>query len=134
MSDYELIDLFTQVVDSLQVTVMNFVAMLFAFLIAAYLIADKLETRIVFIVVALFTLITLNLSINAFGFGTDLVGLARQVAERAAQDPSGLGWHGTATLSQALLAFLQFSPGAIVILSYLGGLIFFFHQRHVETW
>ncbi len=131
MTDYELIALFTQVATTLQTTVMNFVAVLFAFLIAAYLIAGKLETKIVFIVVVLFTLITVNLTINAFGFGTDFVGLARQVAERAAQDPSGLGWHGTATTSHAVLPFLQFSPAAVVILSYLGGLAFFFHQRHI---
>ncbi len=46
MSDYELITLFYVFVDSLQTSVMNYVAVLFAFLIAAYLIADKLQAKL----------------------------------------------------------------------------------------
>ncbi len=41
MSDYELITLFYVVVDSLQTSVMNYVAVLFAFLIA-----DKLQAKL----------------------------------------------------------------------------------------
>ncbi len=46
MSDYELVTLFYVVVDSLQTSFMNYVAVLFAFLIAAYMIADKLKAKL----------------------------------------------------------------------------------------
>ncbi len=46
MSDYELITLFYVVVDSLQTSVLNYAAVLFAFLIAADLIADKLQAKL----------------------------------------------------------------------------------------
>ena len=75
MSDYELIDLFFQDISGLQTVVMNFVAVLFAFLIAGYLIADKLDSSIVFIVVMLFTLVTLQQTLITIGLGHDFAGL-----------------------------------------------------------
>ena len=70
MSDYELIQLFYEILNGLQTALMNYVAVLFAFLIAAYLIADKLESRMAFIIVALFTLVALPQLTNVFGYGT----------------------------------------------------------------
>ncbi len=133
MTDYELIDLFIQVTNGLQTTVMNFVAVLFAFLIAGYLVADKLESKIVSIVVTMFTLITAWQVLHVVGFGNDAAGLVRQLAQRAAQDPSSLGWHGAAMpIIDVAMPFVQFSPIIVLILSYIGALIFFFHQRHVS--
>ncbi len=60
MTDYELINLFQLHLVNLQTAVMNYVAVLFAFLIAAYLAADKFESSMVFIIVGLFTLIVLQ--------------------------------------------------------------------------
>ena len=133
MSDYELITFFYEAVNSLQTAVMNYVAVLFAFLIAAYLISDKLESRMVAFIVALFTLVTLQQVTPVIGFGHDCASLVSQIVERAAADPSSLGWHGAATsLSDAIARpVLRFTPAAVVVFSYIGGLIFFFHQRHM---
>ena len=133
MTDYELISLFTEYLAALQTAFMNYVAVLFAFLIAAYLIADKLESRMVVVVVALFTLVTLQQAAPVIGAGYDCAALGSQIVERAAADPAGIGWIGAATsLSDAVgIPLVRFGSIAVVILSYIGGLIFFFHQRHV---
>ena len=117
MSDYELVTAFVLNADGLQTTFTNFVAVLFAFLIAAYLVADKLESNMVFIVVGLFTLVAVQQAFNAAGFGNDVAGLARQIAAQAAHDPAGLGWHGTAaTLGAVTIPFLRFSALDLVLL------------------
>ena len=132
MTDYELVYFFYDVTDGLQTTFMNFVAVLFAFLIAAYLIADKLDAKIVFVVITLFTLVTMQQVFYAVGFGHDVSALAGQIAARAAEDSSNLGWHGAAThFVGGLIPIFRASVAVVLILSYIGALVFFFHQRHL---
>ena len=132
MTDYELIMAFLEYLNAQQTTLMNYVAVLFAFLIAAYLIADKLQTGMVVIIVGLFTLVALPQVINATGVGGTALALAGQITARAAQDSSSIGWHPAATaLGSIGLPIYRTATIIVIILSYIGGLIFFFHQRHV---
>ena len=132
MTDYELVNLFQLHLTNVQTAVMNYVALLFAFLIAAYLIADKLESSMVFIVVGLFTLVVLQQTGPIIGTGYDFAAIAGQIATRAADDPTGLGWHGTATpFGATAVAVTRFTAGAVMFVSYIGGVFFFFHQRRV---
>ena len=78
MTDYELVYIFTENLNSLQSAFMNYVAVLFAFLIAAYLIADKLKSSMVFIVVGLFTLMALQQVAPVFGYGSTVAELGSQ--------------------------------------------------------
>ena len=132
MSDYEMVDIFLQYSNNLQTHFMNYVAVLFAFLIAAYLIAHKLESSMAFIIIGLFTLVAMIQGVNISGAGHDFASLGMEVAARASQDSTNLDRHGTQTwLGHIGLPFVRFSTAMVVIVSYLGGLIFFFHQRHV---
>jgi hypothetical protein len=134
MSDYELVSFFVANVEGLQTSMMNYVAVLFAFLIAAYLIADKLESSMVAVAIGLFTLVTLQQASPIIGFGHDAAALAVQIATRAAEDPSSVGWHGAATpLGSTGTPILRFSTIVVLVLSYIGALIFFFHQRHLGS-
>ena len=133
MTDYELIYFFVEYVDGLQAAFMNYVAVLFAFLIAGYLVAAKLKSSMVSIVVGLFTLVVLLQAAVIIGHGYDTSALIGQITERAANPASGIDWHGAANPAAGVAgaAVLRFIPAVVVILSYIGGLIFFFHQRHV---
>ena len=132
MSDYELVSLFAEYNGQLQTTLMNYVAVLFAFLIAGYLAADNLELRMVSIIVGLFTLVALPQVINAMGFGHDVAALASQIAVRAAEGSSDVGWHGTTTwLGSTGVPVFRATTIIVIVPSYIGALIFFFHQRHV---
>ncbi len=132
MSDYELADLFMGYTGALQSSFMNFVAVLFAFLIAGHLVAGKLQSGMVAIVVGPFTILTLQQSITVLGYGHDVAGLADQIWTQAAENPTSLGWHGTATpVLSSLVPILQFSAIVVGMLSYIGALVFFFNQRRV---
>ena len=134
MSDYELIDLLYQNISVLQTVIMNFVAVLFAFLIAGYLVADKLGSRIVLIIVALFTIVALQQALATIGVAHDFVGLIGLLADRASQDSSNLGWHSsTLSIKGVGQPVLHYGPTIVIIFSYIGGLIFFFHQRHLGS-
>ena len=132
MTDYELVYIFTENLNSLQSAFMNYVGVLFAFLIAAYLVAAKLESSMVLIVVGLFTLIAFQQVAPVFGYGSTVGELGSQIAARAIEDPSSLSWHGTAKPWGATALFItEFSETVVLVLSYIAGLVFFFHQRRV---
>ena len=133
MTDYEMVSLFVETNEALQSAFTNYVAVLSAFLIAGYLIADKLETRMVAIVITLFTMVVLQQGNVVIGFGHDSASLLGQISAQATEPSSSIGWHGGATELGAGLGavIMRFSGVAVLIISYIGGLIFFFHQRRV---
>ena len=134
MTDYEMASLFVENLEALQSVFTNYVAVLSGFLIAGYLIADKLESRMVVIVITLFTLVMLQQGNLVVGLGHDSASLLGQISLQASEASSNLGWHGGATeLGSGIIGrgILRFSALAVLIFSYIGGLIFFFHQRRV---
>ncbi len=131
MTEFELVYLFNETVNSLQTSFMNYVAVLFAFLIGAYLVADKLETRIVVVVIALFTVVTLQQATPIFGHGYDVAAIATQVAMDASDASSAIRWHSAAQpWGTGIIPTFRFGTMVILVLSYIGAIIFFFQQRH----
>ena len=132
MTDYELVYLFVEIVKAHETSFMKYVAVLFSFLLAGYLVADKLESKMVFIIVGLFTLVALQMLSNIFGFGTDVASLGVEIQSRASDGATGLDWHGAAAPWGVItISVARITSIAVVGLSYIGALIFFFHQRHV---
>ncbi len=131
MSDFELVYMFTEDVNSLETAFMNFIAMLTAFLVAGYLVADKLKPSMVFIIVTLFTLAVLQQVLNLFAFQGDLTRITQEMLSRVAEGQSGISWHGSTRHPSIIKRFMAFNPMAVTVFGYFGALIFFFHQRHV---
>ena len=133
MTDYETVSLFLATLETLQSAFTNYVAVLSGFLIAGYLIADKLESRMVVIVITLFTLVVLQQGNTLTGLGYDAASLLGEISAQASEASSSLGWHGGATELGSGIGriILRFSAIAVLIISYVGGLILFFHQRRV---
>ncbi len=132
MSEYELANLFNEQLRLQQSLFMNYVTVLFAFLIAAYLAADKLKPSMVIIIVGLFTVMTFQMVPATFGAGHDFASVATKIALRATDGQADMSWHGAATpWGAGAINIVRFGSFAMLIISYLAGLIFFFHQRHV---
>ena len=133
MTDYELVYFFVEIVKAHETSFMNYVAVLFSFLIAGYLIAAKLESRMVFLIVGLFTLVVLQQLSNILGFGTDMASLGVEIQLRASDAVTGLDWHGAAApWGVVTISVTRITSIVVVALSYIGALVFFFHQRHVD--
>ena len=60
MSYYELASLFVEYASVLEQTFINYISVLFAFLVAAYMVSSRLDTRMVVVVLILFTAFSLN--------------------------------------------------------------------------
>ncbi len=125
MTDYNLISLFHTSVEISNQTLMDYISVLFAFLIAGYFIAHKLEPLMIMLVIVLFTIIEGRLMINMYFLSNDMSTLGALMALRAEN-----GEFGVPGLMMSTPGDNYFITQAIVTIgSYIGGLIFFFHQR-----
>ena len=126
MTDYEVLTVFNEMSANTQDAYMNFVAILSGFLIAGFLVANKLSKSMTIIVTALFTVAALQQGSVIFLLWGDQVGLLADIHSREA-----LNWHGASRGGPSLGPFFDWTFGITVIGGYIGALVFFFHQRRV---
>ena len=126
MTDYEILSLFNEMAANTQGAFMNFVAILSAFLIAGYLAAHRLSKTMTVILTVLFSVVAVQEGLTVLFHWGDQVGLLADIRSRAA-----LSWHGASRGGPSLGIFFNITFGFTVIGGYIGGLIFFFHQRRV---
>ena len=129
MTDYELASLLIVTVDSLWQIFAIYVSIVFAFLIAAYVVSSKLAPKIVSIVITLYTLVALW---SLFGLNRTSIAtssLAREMKRRALDPDSSLGWHPAATTPELVFESIPTLITALALIAYVGSIIFFLHQR-----
>ena len=125
MTDYNLISLFHTSVGLLNQSLMDYISVLFAFLIAGYFVADKLSLPMTLFVMLLFTIIEGNLLTNMYFLQQDMHTLSSQMASRVTNgdfDLPGLVMSNVGNNHSATTVI-------VTIAAYIGALIFFFHQR-----
>jgi hypothetical protein len=124
MTDYEMVSLFNEYETILQSTFINFVTIVFAFLIASYFAADKLSKSMMLVVLAVFTFACLQEGVTFFLFYNEQSALASLFPAR-----ESLGWHGASYLGEGTFNFLWAIYFSTIVVGYFGALIFFVHQR-----
>jgi 4-amino-4-deoxy-L-arabinose transferase-like glycosyltransferase len=124
MTDYEVLSLFSEFGGNTQETFVNYVGILSAFIVAAYLVADKLTTKMTIVIVALFTVVALQQGIALLLHWGDQVGLLAEIRTR-----NDLVWHGAhrAPPSTGLVFYATYF--ITVFGGYIGALAFFFDRR-----
>ena len=127
MNDHDLITLFHTSVELSNQTLMDYISVLFAFLVAGYFIADKLKLPMIILLIILFTVIEIRLITNMYFLSNDMDILSAKMAILVENGDFGLPGLVMATPGDNY--FL--SQVIVTIGSYIGALIFFFHQRSV---
>ena len=129
MTDYEMLSEFNEYWGTVFMVFSVYVTVTFAFLVASYMVADKLKTGMVWVVIGLYTITSLwlNIGLNRFAAMAGLLGA--EIKRLVIIGQSSLTW---TTLSQEPDYILPLASYLIMIFPifiYLGTLIFFFHQR-----
>jgi len=125
MTDFEVLMAFNEMAINGQDAYMNFVSIVFGFIVAGYLIADKLNRKMTIILTLLFTVVAFQEAMSAMLFLQDQVGLIPEMQTRKA-----LQFHGASRVGDFAAPLLIATHVATQILAYVGSMIFFFHQRH----
>lgn len=124
MTDYELYSLFYDVGATAETYTDRYMALLFAFLIAAYLVGGKLDRFLANIVIALYSAMAIRYGLIFYNIAGDAIALSEVLRQRAAEPGSALDWLEIGPVSTVYDGVL-----VLYFLSYLVSLAFFAYIR-----
>jgi len=128
MTDYEILSLFSEFAGNTQDTFINYVGVLTAFIVAGYLVADKLTKMMLVILVALFSIVAIQQGTALLLHWGDQAGLLAEIQAR-----EELSWHGAHRAPPWASGIFYATYFLAVFGGYIGALIFFFDRRRGET-
>ena len=125
MTEYELVDIFYTIASLSDQVVASFITLLFAFLVASYLVSSKLDRKMTAVVVALYSYMALRYIVIYHNVTGDLAALADTLTELGLREGSSLGWleigDGISTM--------HITQSVAMFLSFMASLFFFFHTK-----
>jgi len=92
MTEYELVETFYTIATLSDQLIASFVTLLFAFLVASYLVSSKLDRRMAVIVIALYSFMALRYITLYYNVTGDIIALADTLTELRLQEGSSLDW------------------------------------------
>lgn len=126
MTEYELTDTFYTIAALCDQLIGSFVALLFAFLVAAYLASAKLDRRMAAVIIALYSSMAIRYVLLYYNVGGDLVSLADTLMQLRSREGSSLGWLEI----QAGIKWVNAGTAVAMFFSYVASIVFFFYTRH----
>ncbi len=129
MSDFEMAYMFNDYLNLLFTVFMGHVSIVFAFLVAAFLVADRMSKSMVTVVIILFTIGVGVTTTIQNRFGGAMIAMGQEMRQAVADGRSNLGWHSITYEPTIIIEGFMISLTVLMILSYAGALVFFFLQR-----
>jgi hypothetical protein len=129
MTTYEKAELFRALVESATNSMMGYVSVLFAFLIAAYLMAPHFNRVMSGIVIGLFSTFSAVMIMSVNRSLATSSGLAGEMRKNAADGDTGFAWHPVVTEPANIAELLTPILTAILIASNVAGIVFFAYAR-----
>ena len=129
MSDYELLSAFIEFINTTWLIFTTYVSIVFAFLVAGFLVSSRLSSKMTLLVTTIYTLVAVW-SIFALNRNVAAIAAAQNEIKRAIQDSgSSLGWLPAASIPDFANSAVTFLVTTIAIFAYVGSVFFFFYQR-----
>ena len=125
MTEYELVDTFYTIASLSDQLVASFITLLFAFLVASYLVSSKLDRKMTAVVIALYSYMALRYIVVFHNITDDIATLADTLTELALREGSSLGWLNIS----AGISTMYIVQTVVMILSFVASLAFFFHTQ-----
>ena len=132
MTDHELLTAFIEFTNIVWVAFATYVSIVFAFIVAAYLVSNQLKPLIVSLVILLYSLVSFwsiwVISINTRAIAATVGEMKRQIQE----GNSSLGWFPQASIPDSMLPVIPILITSIAIVAYASSIVFFFYQRRIR--
>lgn len=133
MTEYEVVSALTDTLDLLWTIFATYVSIVFAFLVTSYLVASKLASGIVWLVLTLYTVVSGWAIFGLSRTSSTVVGLASEIKRMALEPGSTLGWHTVVSTPDLAFSLISFVSTSVGIIAYVGSIVFFFYQRHLNV-
>ncbi|MEL6687810.1 MAG: hypothetical protein AAFP97_09320 [Pseudomonadota bacterium] len=129
MTEYELVQLFFQIVDVANGTIANYMTLIFGMLVTSYLAAHRLDRFMATIALLIYSLFCFGLCNELFQINSDFAQLGLRIADVGAVPETSLGWFGPVRVGPDGLKMIPYVMLVISVGSYLGSILFFFRAR-----
>jgi len=127
MTEYEAYDTVMSIAGNTYNLMFGYFSLVFGFLVMSHLAAEKLSSRLVVVVIGLFTLACLVININFYALNVDLDNLYLYMVERKLSGEYDLAWFGMNPVWVPKM--LTFSQILLGLGGYFGSIFFFFYSR-----
>ncbi len=134
MTAYEILSLANEYENALISTLMGYASIVSAFLVAAYLVADKLNRSMTILLLALYGVFAFQISAHGITKMLDLANVAH-VAAQMAQDPNlnSVALYMLNSGAVNVYPYGVFVYAFIYVVSFAGSIAFFFTMRRQIT-
>lgn len=129
MTEYETAYLFKELIDSAGNATINYVSVLFGFLVAGYLAAPRLSKAMSGILVGLFVFFALMMIFTVNRTMAVTASLVNDVRLSAAGGDTALAWHPIVYEPANFIEYFVPLYTGLLIASFVAALVFFFHCR-----
>ena len=129
MTDYEMFSALPASLSLLWDIFAVYVSIVFAFLVASHLAAGRLASRIVSLVITLYTLVTFWAIFGLNRTATTVAGMSAEIKRAVLESGSSLGWLSVVTLPESMFSAFPVVRLSVTLAIYAGSILFFFHQR-----
>jgi len=129
MTDYELAYLFLETVNTINEIIVNFSGMLFAFLVASALAAQRMSRGLVGVSLFLFSVIQFVLILQTKRSFESFSGLALRIKEEALVAGMDLQWHAVLNSPAFVFEWVPTLATVVLLVCYAAAIYFFFLCR-----
>ena len=133
MTDYELLSVFIAFTNTVWLIFAAYVSIVFAFIIAAYLVANRLSPQVVRLVISLYSAVSIwsiwAIRQNAVAISATVREMKRVVAESG----SSLSWVPQLGIPESMIPIIPWLITLVAAVAYVGSIFFFFYQRRNEA-
>lgn len=129
MTPYEMADLFRALVDSATNSMMGYISVLFAFLVAAYLVAPQFNRVMSGIVLGLFTIFSAIMILAVNRSLETTANLAEEIRATVAKGDTAISWHPVVHESTTFVSFVAPMLTGLLVLGSAAGIVFFIYAR-----
>ena len=131
MTEYEAYDIVMSLASETYSLMFGYFSLVFAFLVMSHLAAHNIPSRLVAVVLGLYTVATLVIVLNFYALNVDLDSLYSYMLDRKASGAYDLAWFGMNPLwVPRTLTVLQVLLG---LGGYLGSVFFFLYSRRISA-
>lgn len=131
MTDYEMYSAFSTSINMVGNNLFHFVIIVSGFLVISYCVAANLKSSMVGILVTLYTLAAGYFMLVVNRESMVAKGISEVIRTAVEENRSSLGWHPLVRDSESFFYGLTLSLTLLMIVAYIGTLVFFFHQRKI---
>jgi hypothetical protein len=126
MTEYELVDNFYSIAALSDQLMGSFITLLFAFLVASYLVSDKLDRRMTIVVITLYSFMAFRYVMLYYNVSGDVATLADVLMQRRIEPGSSLGWLEI----QDGISWVNAGTTGAMFFGFAASIVFFFYTRH----